>query len=101
MILNQNLLKIQHDLFDIGGELSIPNYSKVTIKKVEFLEEQIDRMNSDLDPLKEFILPGGSKASALCHHARTVCRRAERILVQLQQKDKINKTSSQRLRYCN
>ena len=90
---NQNLLKIQHDLFDIGGELSIPNYSKVTIKKVEFLEEQIDRMNSDLDPLKEFILPGGSKASALCHHARTVCRRAERILVQLQQKDKINKTS--------
>ena len=50
-------------------------------------------MNSDLDPLKEFILPGGSKASALCHHARTVCRRAERILVQLQQKDKINKTS--------
>ena len=77
------LLKIQHDLFDIGGELSIPNHIKVVIEKVVFLEQHIDRMNQELEPLKEFILPGGCKAAAICHHARTVCRRAERILVKL------------------
>ena len=92
------LLKIQHDLFDIGGELSIPNHIKVVIEKVVFLEQHIDRMNQELEPLKEFILPGGCKAAAICHHARTVCRRAERILVKLTGTDTVNEIS---LKYVN
>ena len=92
------LLKIQHDLFDIGGELSIPNHVKVVIGKVDFLEHHIDRMNKELSPLKEFILPGGCRAAAICHHARTVCRRAERILVRLKSTDTVNEIS---LKYIN
>ena len=95
---SQILLKIQHDLFDIGGELSIPNYIKIVTEKVEFLEHRIDKMNKNLEPLKDFILPGGSKASAICHHARTVCRRAERILFKLKDTEIINEVS---LKYIN
>jgi cob(I)alamin adenosyltransferase len=92
------LEKIQHDLFDIGGELSIPNFKKLTIIKVEFLESNIDKMNKDLPPLKEFILPGGSRISAYTHLARTICRRVERNLFKLNQGDKVNVVS---LKYIN
>ncbi len=74
------LLSIQHTLFDIGGEISIPGYVLVKADRIDFLEQELDRLNEDLEPLKEFILPGGTAASAQCHMARTVCRRAERRL---------------------
>ncbi len=77
------LLAIQHDLFDLGGELSIPGYTSVGQGHVIRLENELDRHNDTLAPLKEFILPGGSRGAALCHVARTVCRRAERRVVSL------------------
>ncbi len=77
------LLAIQHDLFDLGGELSIPGYTSVGPQHVTRLENELDRHNESLSPLKEFILPGGSRSAALCHIARTVCRRAERRVVTL------------------
>jgi cob(I)alamin adenosyltransferase len=77
------LLEVQHDLFDLGGELSIPGYSTVGDAHVMRLEEAVERFNADLPPLKEFILPGGSRTASLAHVARTVCRRAERALVHL------------------
>ena len=92
------LNKIQHDLFDIGGELSIPNHMNLNEKKISFLENALDEMNKDLPPLKEFILPGGSKASSYCHLARTVCRRVERNLFKLTETDKVNEAS---LKYIN
>ena len=92
------LEKVQHDLFDIGGELSIPNHIKIDDKKIDFIESSLDDMNHELRPLKEFILPGGSKASSYCHLARTVCRRSERSLFSLAQTDKVNEAS---LKYIN
>ncbi|HEX7812902.1 MAG TPA: cob(I)yrinic acid a,c-diamide adenosyltransferase [Burkholderiales bacterium] len=80
---SQCLRDVQHDLFDLGGELSIPGYTSIGDEHVTRLEAMLDRYNADLPPLKEFILPGGSRAAALCHVARTVCRRAERCLVSL------------------
>ena len=77
------LTTIQHDLFDLGGELSIPGFAAVTDAHVERLEAAIETFNADLPPLKEFILPGGTRGAALAHVARTVCRRAERSLVHL------------------
>jgi cob(I)alamin adenosyltransferase len=77
------LLNIQHDLFDIGGELSIPGHISVGPEHVTRLENELDRYNDTLTPLKEFILPGGSRGAALCHVARTVCRRAELRVVSL------------------
>jgi cob(I)alamin adenosyltransferase len=78
------LVRVQHDLFDLGGELSIPGHRMLTDARVTALEDALDRYNSGLPPLKEFILPGGSRAAAQAHVARTVCRRAERSLVRLQ-----------------
>jgi cob(I)alamin adenosyltransferase len=78
-----DLHDIQHDLFDLGGELSIPGYTSVGPQHVTRLENELDRYNADLTPLKEFILPGGSRGAALCHIARTVCRRAERRVISL------------------
>ncbi len=73
------LLKdVQHGLFDLGGELSIPGMTLVSAGHVALLETAIDALNGDLPPLKEFILPGGSRAAAICHLCRAVCRRAER-----------------------
>jgi len=92
------LERIQHDLFDIGGELSRPNHTKIDNKKIDFLENSLDDMNNELQPLKEFILPGGSKTSSYCHLARTVCRRVERNLFKLAQTDKVNEAS---LKYIN
>ncbi|HEX6928065.1 MAG TPA: cob(I)yrinic acid a,c-diamide adenosyltransferase, partial [Gammaproteobacteria bacterium] len=69
---------IQHELFDLGSELCMPGYSAITADHVERLETALDALNADLPALKEFILPGGSRAAAACHLARTICRRAER-----------------------
>ncbi|HKA39670.1 MAG TPA: cob(I)yrinic acid a,c-diamide adenosyltransferase [Burkholderiales bacterium] len=83
------LTGVQHDLFDLGGELSIPGHPIIGKAHVERLEGQLDRWNAGLPPLKDFILPGGSRAAALAHCARTVCRRAERRLVTLSRKQKV------------
>lgn len=72
------LLGIQHDLFDLGGELAVPGYKALADSHVETLELAVERFNATLPPLKEFILPGGSEAAARCHLARSVARRAER-----------------------
>jgi cob(I)alamin adenosyltransferase len=77
------LTSVQHDLFDLGGELSIPGYTSVTDAHVARLEEAVEAFNADLAALKEFILPGGTRAAAIAHVARTVCRRAERALVSM------------------
>jgi cob(I)alamin adenosyltransferase len=74
---------VQHDLFDLGGELSIPGYTCVREEHIARLEARLDHYNASLEPLKEFILPGGCRAAAVCHLARTVCRRAEREVVTL------------------
>jgi cob(I)alamin adenosyltransferase len=77
------LVEVQHDLFDLGADLSVPGRSTMTEAQVERLEKQLDQFNAGLQPLKEFILPGGTRAAALAHFARTVCRRAERAVVAL------------------
>ena len=87
------LTEIQHDLFNIGGELSIPSHKLLDSQRVEFLEIELDAMNQKLPPLKEFILPGGSKPAALAHVARTVCRRTERNCINLKEIEEINSSS--------
>lgn len=77
------LTDIQHDLFDLGGELSIPGHTALTAAHSDRLEAAVEHYNADLPMLKEFILPGGTRQAALVHVARTVCRRAERTLVAL------------------
>ena len=72
------LLAIQHDLFDLGGELATPGMQLIKEENTERIEQAIDRFNADLPTLKEFILPGGGPAAAACHLARTIARRAER-----------------------
>ncbi len=83
------LTQIQHELFDLGGELSIPGHVSIGDQHVAHLEASLDAFNADLPPLKEFILPGGSRPAALAHVARTVCRRAERSLVALGQSEQL------------
>lgn len=87
------LTEIQHQLFDLGGELSIPGYTAIRAEQVTALENLLDKLNTGLAPLKEFILPGGCEAAALCHIARTVCRRAERRLVSLSSQENTNPES--------
>lgn len=77
----QLLVEIQHQLFDLGGELSYPPYSKIDSERVLWLEARLDSFNESLPPLQEFVLPDGTPAVAACHLARAVCRRAERRLV--------------------
>jgi cob(I)alamin adenosyltransferase len=72
------LTEVQHELFDMGGELCIPGHHVITAAHVTRLERSLDAFNDDLPPLKEFILPGGGPAAAACHLARTIARRAER-----------------------
>jgi len=91
------LTQIQHDLFNVGGEICIPGYVILQQTRIDDLEEAIDTLNDELAPLKEFILPGGSKASAYCHLARTVCRRAERKLVELHRNETVTDISLQYL----
>ena len=78
--LRETMTRVQHTLFDIGGELSIPSSAMVPQARVIDLESVLDELNEELPPLKEFILPGGSQQSAVCHLARSVCRRLERSL---------------------
>ncbi|MDR0634236.1 MAG: cob(I)yrinic acid a,c-diamide adenosyltransferase [Azoarcus sp.] len=84
------LTDVQHDLFDLGGEICIPGMSMITARQVGRLEEAIDRYNDELEPLRDFILPGGSRAAGEAHHARAVCRRAERALVTLAQEQPVH-----------
>lgn len=77
-IITDILTEVQHDLFELGGELCIPGHSAITDQYVERLESELDGLNKDLPALEEFILPGGSQAAAACHLARTIVRRAER-----------------------
>jgi len=88
--LRQELLSIQHDLFDMGGELCIPGYTMITEAQVARLDALVEKYNADLPPLKDFILPGGSRAAAIAHVCRTVCRRAERAIVSLGKSEKVN-----------
>lgn len=74
---------VQHDLFDLGGELSLPGHAIIGTAHIERLERELDALNAQLPPLEEFVLPGGSPAAAAAHFARAVCRRAERTLVAL------------------
>jgi cob(I)alamin adenosyltransferase len=92
--LDPMLARIQNDLFDVGADLCMPDKGKgpggarldVTDAQVEWLERQIDKLNGELAPLRSFVLPGGSAAAAYLHLARTVCRRAERLIVELKDK---------------
>ncbi|MCE1186442.1 cob(I)yrinic acid a,c-diamide adenosyltransferase [Zoogloea sp.] len=88
---------VQNDLFDLGGEVCIPGMEMITPRQVQFLEDELDRYNEDLEPLKDFILPGGTRAAALAHQARTVCRRAERMIVALGQEEAVNEAPRQYL----
>ena len=83
------LLGIQNDLFEVGAELSMPDYPGVGADSVAALEQALDELNADLPPLKEFILPGGDRAAAACHLARTICRRAERRTFELAERDSV------------
>ena len=84
------LIRVQHELFELGGELSMPNYTRITTEMVTRLEQELDFLNDAMAPLKEFILPGGSRPAALCHVARAVCRRAERRLAALGQLEPVS-----------
>jgi len=89
---------IQHDLFDLGGELSIPGATLLKATQPARLEAAIDHYNADLGPLKEFILPGGgTRAAALTHLARTVCRRAERVTIALAAGEAVSEAGRQYL----
>jgi cob(I)alamin adenosyltransferase len=77
------LVQVQHDLFDLGGELCIPGLAMIEDADIDRLEQVLDGFNDPLPPLKDFILPGGGMAAASCHLARTVCRRAEREVIAL------------------
>ncbi|NQT62950.1 MAG: cob(I)yrinic acid a,c-diamide adenosyltransferase [Candidatus Marinimicrobia bacterium] len=87
----QILSDVQHTLFDLGGELASAGMitGLVSQQQVKALEQHIDQINADLPPLEEFILPGGSASAAALHLARTVCRRAERVIITLDQKEAI------------
>ncbi len=77
------LTEIQHDMFELGGELCIPGHAAITDDFITRLETELDALNEDLPALREFILPGGGQAAAACHLARTIVRRAERICTTL------------------
>jgi cob(I)alamin adenosyltransferase len=89
--LKESLKSIQQDMFNLGGELSMPDSDIVLLKKdrLNWVESEIDRLNKDLPPLKEFILPGGSELSARIHISRTECRNVERNLVELSELESI------------
>ncbi|HTY50265.1 MAG TPA: cob(I)yrinic acid a,c-diamide adenosyltransferase [Steroidobacteraceae bacterium] len=84
------LNEVQHDLFDLGGELSIPGHTLLTAEHALHLEQALDGFNAALPPLKEFILPGGGPATAACHVARATARRAERRLWRLARQQNVS-----------
>ena len=88
--LREELISIQHDLFDMGGELCIPGFVIITETQVTRLDALLEKYNAELPPLKDFILPAGSRASAQAHVCRTVCRRAERAIVSLGKTETVN-----------
>ncbi len=96
--IRSTLTGIQHRLFDIGGELSMPGHNTLQPDRVKALEQALDEFNSELPALKEFILPGGTPAAASCHLARAVCRRAERCVHRLAKTAAVNPTT---LKYLN
>jgi len=96
--IRRSLTEIQHDLFDLGGELCIPGHIMIGTAHVDRLETELDGFNEDLPPLKEFILPGGGPAAAACHLARAICRRAERRCWSLARSENV---SPEALKYLN
>jgi cob(I)alamin adenosyltransferase len=84
------LLAVQNDLFEVGAELSMPEYDGVDAASVTRLEEALDALNAELPPLREFVLPGGDRAAAACHLARTICRRAERRAFELADREPVS-----------
>lgn len=92
------LVRVQHQLFDLGGELCIPGHAAIFDADIDALETRLDHYNDDLPALKEFILPGGGDAAARCHIARTVVRRAERDAVSLSRHETVR---PQAVRYLN
>lgn len=96
-MLREPLSLIQHDLFNLGGEICMPGYVILKQERISDLETLIDFLNENLAPLKEFILPGGTKAATYCHLARTVCRRAERKLIALNRSEPVTAISLQYL----
>ena len=92
------LLEIQHDLFDVGGELAIPGSVVIHAQQVEALEALVESWNAQLPPLREFVLPGGGAAAGACHMARSICRRAERRCWTL---SRLEPVGPQALRYLN
>ena len=96
--IRQLLTAVQHQLFDLGGELCIPGHAAITGDDVEALERQLDHYNDDLPPLKDFILPAGGEAASRCHLARTIVRRAERETVTLARHDAVRPEA---IRYLN
>lgn len=95
----ETLTRIQHTLFDLGGELHAPAHPAITDQHIHQLEETLDLWNETLPPLKEFVLPRGSSAVSSCHLARTICRRAERSLVRVHRRAPLQNTAL--LRYLN
>ena len=93
-----SLTQVQHDLFELGGELCIPGHSAVTEEFIDRLEHDLDALNEDLPRLKEFILPGGGPSAAACHVARAVVRRAERRVITLADSEDVR---SECVRYLN
>ena len=97
--LKRKLKNIQNDLFDIGADLCVPISEKnkdrlrLSTNQIETLELEIDEMNSILEPLNSFVLPGGCRSATFLHMARTICRRAERSVVTLKSKEKINENT--------
>lgn len=91
--MSEALTGVQHDLFDLGGEVCIPGRVSITSAQITRLESLVGHFNGDLPPLKEFILPGGCRAAGLSHMARTICRRAERTLVALAATEKVSEAS--------
>ncbi len=92
------LTSVQHQLFDLGGELCIPGHAAIDDADIDRLEQRLDHYNDDLPPLRDFILPGGGEAAARCHIARTVVRRAERMTVALSRHEDVR---PQAIRYLN
>jgi cob(I)alamin adenosyltransferase len=89
-IIREALTEVQHDLFDLGGELCIPGTHIINEAHIVRLENLVAQFNADLGPLKDFILPGGTRSAALAHLSRTICRRAERRLVHLSDSENVS-----------
>jgi cob(I)alamin adenosyltransferase len=87
------LTRIQHECFDLGGELSLPGYTMLQQSSVDRLEQELDSYNEALPALQDFILPAGGKATASCHLARSICRRTERRMITLSRSEKLNPVS--------